>query len=89
MVKGLSRKVIIVKSPDPKVFEQAIFIVRDEYAMKQGITQKELLKQAKEAADGYICEAYGGKHRFMKVIGVILASLILTAVALVTVHFMF
>ena len=57
--------------------------------MKQGITQKELLKQAKEAADGYICEAYGGKHRYIKVIGVILASLILTAATLVTVHFMF
>ena len=50
MVKGLSRKIIVVKSPDPKIFEQAIFIVRDEYLHSQGIDQKELMRQANEAA---------------------------------------
>ena len=30
MVKGISRQVIVVHSPDPKVFEQAIFIVRED-----------------------------------------------------------
>ena len=59
MVKGLSRKVIIVKSPDPKMFEQAIFIVRDDYLASQGIGQKELLRQAKQAANGYVNETYG------------------------------
>lgn len=53
MVKGLSRKVIIVKSPDPKIFEEAIFIVREDYLMTNGISQKELLRQAKQAAKGY------------------------------------
>ena len=28
MVKGVSRQVIVVKSPDPQLFEQAIFILR-------------------------------------------------------------
>ena len=63
MVKGLSRKVIIVKSPDPKIFEQAIFIVRDDYLSTQGIGQKELLKQAREAANGYVNSTHGW-HRF-------------------------
>ncbi len=27
MVKGISRQVIVVHSPDPKLFEQAIFIL--------------------------------------------------------------
>lgn len=63
MVKGLSRKVIIVKSPDPKIFEQAIFIVRDDYLASQGIGQKELLRQAKQAANGYVNQTYGW-HRF-------------------------
>ena len=27
MVKGISRQVILVHSPDPKLFEQAIFIL--------------------------------------------------------------
>ncbi len=63
MVKGLSKKVIIVKSPDPKIFEQAIFIVRDEYLQTQGVGQKELLRQAKQAANGYVDKTYGW-HRF-------------------------
>ncbi len=43
MVKGISRQVIVVQSPDPKMFEQAIFILRDG---QQGITDEALLKEA-------------------------------------------
>ena len=89
MVKGLSRKVIIVKSPDQKIFEQAIFIVRDEYAMKQGISQKELLKQAREAADGYISEAYGSKQHPLKSVSIILAALLFLGVAFSLGYFLF
>ena len=28
MVKGISKQVIVVHSPDPKLFEQAIFILK-------------------------------------------------------------
>ena len=30
MVKGVSRRVIVVKSPDPRLFEEAIFIVKKD-----------------------------------------------------------
>ena len=65
VVKGLSRKVIIVKSPDPKIFEQAIFIVRDDYLSTQGVGQKELMRQARAAANGYV-NSTSGWHRFRK-----------------------
>ena len=45
MVKGISRQVILVQSPEPKIFEQAIFILKDE-ALKEGITDEVLLKEA-------------------------------------------
>ena len=45
MVKGISRQVILVQSPEPKLFEQAIFILKDE-ALKEGITDELLLKEA-------------------------------------------
>jgi len=80
MVKGLSRKVIIVKSPDPKIFEQAIFIVRDDYLSSHGIGQKELLRQAKQAADGYVNQTYGW-HRF-RIIHPIIWSLTGAAIVL-------
>ena len=44
MVKGISRQVIVVQSPDPKLFEQAIFILKDNAV---GVTDEELLKEAK------------------------------------------
>ena len=44
MVKGISKQVILVHSPDKKLFEQAIFILRDN--MGEGVTEEKLLKEA-------------------------------------------
>lgn len=46
MVKGISRQVIVMQSPDPELFDQAIFILRDE-AVTKGITEEALMKEAK------------------------------------------
>ena len=46
MVKGISRQVIMVQNPDPELFEQAIFILKDE-AIAPGVTDELLLKEAK------------------------------------------
>ena len=43
MVKGISRQVIVVHSPDPKLFEQAIFILKED-AAQNGVTDEALLK---------------------------------------------
>lgn len=47
MVKGISRQVIVVHSPDPKLFEQAIFILKDDAVSKDGVTDEMLMKEAK------------------------------------------
>lgn len=49
MVKGISRQVIVVHSPDRKLFEQAIFILRED-ASEEGITDEMLLREARIAA---------------------------------------
>ena len=46
MVKGISRQVILVSSLDKKLFEQAIFILRDD---AREVTEDELLKEAERA----------------------------------------
>ncbi len=46
MVKGTSRQVIVVQGPEQKLFEQAIFILKDS-AVGEGITDEELMKEAK------------------------------------------
>ena len=48
MVKGISKQVIVVNSPDRELFDQAIFILKDE-AVGQGITEELLLKEAQKA----------------------------------------
>lgn len=53
MVKGTSRRVIVVDSPDPKLFEQAIFIVRNDAFTQEGVTSQQVLGEACRIARGY------------------------------------
>lgn len=53
MVKGTSRRVIVVNSPDPELFEQAIFIVKDDVFTREGVTQQQVLGEACRIARGY------------------------------------
>ena len=46
MVKGISRQVIVVQSPDKTLFDQAIFILKEK-ASREGVTDEALLKEAK------------------------------------------
>ena len=50
VVKGISRRVIVVDSPDPRIFEQAIFILRGESG---GVSQQQLVDQAVRIAKSY------------------------------------
>lgn len=53
MVKGTSRRVIVVDSPDPKLFEQAIFIVRNDAFSQEGVTPQQVVGEACRIARGY------------------------------------
>ena len=48
MVKGISRQVIVVHAPEPKLFEQAIFILKDNALGKEGVTDDLLLQEAQK-----------------------------------------
>ena len=49
MVKGNSRQIILVHSPEEKLFEQAIFILKED-AVRDGVTDEQLLQEARRAA---------------------------------------
>ena len=51
MVKGVSRQIFMVESPDPSIFEKAIFIIRDG---KGGADREQLLKEAQTIAENYL-----------------------------------
>ena len=60
MVKGTSRRVVVVDSPDPHLFEQAIFILRKDALDRQGVSAQDVVAEAVEVASHY---ASGIKRR--------------------------
>ena len=54
MVKGTSKRIVVVKSPDPKVFEQAIFIVREDFLKGRAGSTSDILREAQDVANRYI-----------------------------------
>lgn len=53
MVKGISRRVVVLDSPDQRFFEQAIFIVRND-AAGEGVSSRELVEEARRVAHSYV-----------------------------------
>ena len=52
VVKGTSRRIIVVKSPDPQVFEEAIFVLREDWQKKRSAEQ--VVEEARRAAGAYL-----------------------------------
>ncbi len=52
VVKGTSKRVVVVKSPNPKFFEQAIFILREDIKESRG--GSDVLREAQRVADDYV-----------------------------------
>ena len=92
MVKGISRRVIVVDSPDPQIFEQAIFILRtdDKYAeavLKTGrsaifqVSSQQLVDQAVRIAKNY-ARCQGLPRRRVRVPGWLWAAIGAAAIGL-------
>ena len=62
MVRGTNRRVIVVKSPDPKVFEEAIFIIREDLFHRDQ-SAKAVMRQARKAAGAYLRTAAPPRRR--------------------------
>lgn len=54
MVKGISKKVIVIRSPEKKLFEEAIFIVNEDVYRENGVTGEMIVQEAQTVADRYI-----------------------------------
>ncbi len=63
VVKGTNKRVVVVRSPDPKIFDEAIFIIRDDYLQKNPDGAKALLEEARRAADEYVRSNAGAGRR--------------------------
>lgn len=63
MVKGNTRQVVVVKAPDGRLFEQAIFLLREDALEKCGVGEAELLEEARRVADSYAVQHAARKPR--------------------------
>ena len=67
MVKGSTRQVILVKSPDPRLFEEAIFIVKEEALAREGVSADKVLREARQAANGYLKQGRAWNRRLERI----------------------
>ena len=75
MVKGISRRVVVVDSPDRRFFEQAIFIVRND-AASQGVSSHELVEEARRVARAYAAGPRTPSGRLWRALGPMLYALL-------------
>lgn len=89
VVKGTSKRIVVVKSPDPKVFEEAIFIVKEDFLGNARRT--DALKEAQQVANAYIRGAVTApdrrRHRILPLLWSVLGALI-GAAALALIYYL-
>ena len=53
MVKGTTRQVIVIKPTDTKLYEQAIFLMKEDGLEHHGVSERQFLEEAQK-----LCESY-------------------------------
>jgi len=56
VVKGMSRRVVVIDSPEPNFFEQAIFIVKND-AFSPGVSERQIVDEARSVVQSYMGSA--------------------------------
>ena len=78
MVKGVSRRVVVVKSPDKRLFEEAIFILSEDALRSGGITAEDIVSEACAVASTYVRKnAVSGYRKYLIPAAMIAAGILL------------
>lgn len=80
MIKGINRRVIVVKSPDRRFFEEAIFIVRDGIVGQNGVTAEQVVEEARRVADGFGRKRGSAWYRHLPALGYVALGAVLATV---------
>ena len=85
MLKGISRRVIVVKSPDRRFFEEAIFFVKEGAIGTGGVTAEQVVEEARRVADGFVKKRQRKWYQHIPATGyMILGAVIATIVCCLT-----
>lgn len=88
MVRGTNRRVVVVKSPDPRIFEEAIFIIREDL-FRRGDSADKVLAEAKKSANAYLKSVAAGRKPWARIRGTLFAAAgaVAAGVAWIALHF--
>lgn len=53
VIKGLSHRIVVVKAPN-SIFEEAIFVIRDDVLACRGADSAAIIQEARRAANSYV-----------------------------------
>ena len=65
MVKGISKRIVVVKPMDTKIFEEAIFIVREDVLLSGGVSSEELVEEAQRVAHSFARTQLTGREKLL------------------------
>ena len=69
MIKGISKRVVVVRSPDRRFFEEAIFIVKEGAAGVPGVTAQQVVDEARRVADGFVRKHHSKWYQSIPAVG--------------------
>lgn len=82
VLRGVSRRVVVIKSPDRRLFEEAIFIVRGDIPREDPSAGRSVVREAQKVADSYI-RSHLRKRRFKRLPAPVYAAVGAAATGLV------
>ena len=53
MVKGLSRRAVLVRFPETGLFEEAVFVVREDRLSARGVSAEQVISEACQIAQNH------------------------------------
>lgn len=63
LIKGIQKHVVVVKTPEPEIFEEAIFVVKESYIKNAHGSQIEVMRQAELTAERFLAENLPQKRK--------------------------
>ncbi len=86
MVKGISRRVVVVKAPIGSIFDEAIFIMRDD-SQASDIDAEKILREACSAADEYVRANCRQKRKLRGNLALLSTVSVIAIISLITFFF--
>lgn len=80
-IRGTTHRMIVVKPPDSRIFKEAVFILRDDY-FSEGVSEKQLLREAREAARAYTASVLPRRTGFSAAAAVFAAIMLVLGIIL-------